>query len=325
MQAARLRLLQTGQLTSCSFSNVNSAGVSTSNRTHERHWLVPAALLIVYVVWGSTFLGIRIALTGFPPFMLAALRFAAAGVAMYAWLRLRGAPAPTRLQWRNAAVTGVLLLCFGNGMVCYAEQYVDSGIAAVAVACEPLLVAVIVALYRERLRRAEIAGLVVGFIGVVLLNSGGELRGSPWAAAALLFAALCWAFGSIWSRRQDMPKGPMNVAAQMLCASVGLALMTLVTGERLPAHIPLQSVLALTYLAVFGSIIAFTAYLFLLKTVRPALSASYAYVNPPVAVLFGVLLAGERVGVLELAGMAVILIGVGTIALAKAWVPRTAR
>ncbi|MGH8213303.1 MAG: drug/metabolite exporter YedA, partial [Rhodanobacteraceae bacterium] len=276
-------------------------------------------------VWGSTYLGIRIALTGFPPFMLAALRFAAAGVAMYAWLRLRGAPAPSARQWRNAAITGVLLLCFGNGMVCYAEQYVDSGIAAVAVACEPLLVAVIVALYRERLRRTEIAGLIVGFVGVVLLNSGGELRGSPWAAAALLLAALCWAFGSIWSRRQDMPAGPMNVAAQMLCASVGLALMTLVTGERLPTHIPLQSVLAVAYLAVFGSIIAFTAYLFLLKTVRPALSASYAYVNPPVAVLFGVLLAGERVGVLELAGMAVILIGVGTIALARAWTPRRAR
>ncbi|HJU27109.1 MAG TPA: EamA family transporter, partial [Rhodanobacteraceae bacterium] len=122
----------------------------------ERRWLVPLALLAVYVVWGSTYLGIRFALTGFPPFTLAALRFAAAGVAMYAWLRLRGAPAPSAKQWRNAAVTGVLLLCFVNGMVCYAEQYVASGIAAVAVACEPLLVAVIVALYRERLRRAEI-------------------------------------------------------------------------------------------------------------------------------------------------------------------------
>ncbi|HEY3519729.1 MAG TPA: drug/metabolite exporter YedA [Rhodanobacteraceae bacterium] len=304
---------------------MNDTALSISNSTQERRWLVPLALATVYVVWGSTYLGIRIALTGFPPFMLAALRFAAAGVAMYAWLRLRGAPAPTRLQWRNAAITGVLLLCFGNGMVCYAEQYVGSGIAAVAVACEPLLVAVIVAFYRERLRRAEIAGLVVGFIGVVLLNSGGELRGSPWAAAALLLAALCWAFGSIWSRRQDMPRGPMNVAAQMMCASVGLALMTLVTGERLPAHVPLQSVLAIAYLAIFGSIIAFTAYLFLLKTVRPALSASYAYVNPPVAVLFGALLAGEHVGMLELAGMAVILIGVGTIALARAWAPRRAR
>src|SRR6185437_15636037 len=297
-------------------SAMNDTALSISGSTHERRWLVPLALATVYVVWGSTYLGIRIALTGFPPFMLAALRFAAAGVAMYAWLRLRGAPAPTRLQWRNAAVTGVLLLCFGNGMVCYAEQYVDSGIAAVAVACEPLLVAVIVALYRERLRRTEIAGLIVGFVGVVLLNSGGELRGSPWAAAALLFAALCWAFGSIWSRRQDMPKGPMNVAAQMLCASVALALVAVMTGEHVPTHVPPQAALALVYLAVFGSLIGFSAYLFLLKTVRPALSASYAYVNPPVAVLFGVLLAGERVSMLEMAGMAVILIGVGTIALA---------
>ncbi|MER3547057.1 MAG: drug/metabolite exporter YedA, partial [Rhodanobacteraceae bacterium] len=185
------------------------------------------------------------------------------------------------------------------------------------IAAEPLFVAVLLVFYRERLRRAEIAGLIVGFIGVVLLNSSGGLRASPWAAAALLLATASWAFGSIWSRRQDMPKGPMNVAAQMLCASVALALMAVISGERISTHVPLTPVLALAYLAVFGSIIAFTAYLFLLKTVRPALSASYAYVNPPVAVLIGMLLAGERVGVLELIGMAVILVGVGIITLVR--------
>ncbi|SRR5579883_498058 len=283
----------------------------------ERRWLVPLALIVVYLVWGSTYLGIRIALTGFPPFVLAAFRFAAAGVVMYAWLRLCGASPPTTLQWRNAAITGVLLLGFGNGMVCFAERYVASGVAAVAIAAEPLFVAVLLVFYRERLRRAEIAGLIVGFVGVVVLNSSGGLRASPWAAGALLVATASWAFGSIWSRHQDMPKGPMNVAAQMLCASIALGLMAVISGERFPTHVPLTSILALAYLAVFGSIIAFTAYLFLLKTVRPALSASYAYVNPPVAVLIGMLLAGERVGVLELIGMAVILIGVGLITVAR--------
>lgn len=298
--------------------NDTTASLSEVHATHSRRWLIPLALATVYVVWGSTYLGIRFGLEGFPPFVLAALRFAAAGIAMYAWLRLRGAPAPTRLQWRNAAITGVLLLGFGNGLVCFAEQYVASGVAAVAIASEPLFVALVLCAYREWPRRVEVVGLIVGFIGVVLLNSGSDLRASPWAAIALLIATAAWAFGSIWSRRQDMPKGPMNVAAQMLCASVALALMAILSGERWPAHVPMQSIAALAYLAIFGSIIAFSAYLFLLRAVRPALSASYAYVNPPVAVLIGALAAGEHVGTLELAGMVVILLGVALITLARA-------
>lgn len=288
-----------------------------SRKRAERRWLIPLSLATVYVIWGSTYLGIRYALTDFPPFALAALRFFVAGVAMYVWLRLRGAPAPSAQQWRNAAITGVLLLAFGNGMVCYAEQSVASGVAAVAIASEPLFVALVLCLYREWPRRAEAIGLLIGFVGVVLLNSGSDLRASPWAALALLIATACWAFGSIWSRRQDMPDGPMNVAAQMLCASAALSVMAWSSGERLPAHPHAASIIALAYLAVFGSIIAFTAYLFLLRNVRPALSASYAYVNPPVAVLIGALIAGEHVGARELAGMAVILIGVAIITLTR--------
>ena len=299
------------------FSMNDTALSASAGATHPRRWLIPLALATVYVVWGSTYLGIRYGLTGFPPFVLAGLRFGAAGVAMYAWLRLRGAPAPTKLQWRNAAITGVLLLAFGNGLVCFAEEYVASGVAAVAIASEPLFVAVVLCAYREWPRRVEVIGLIVGFIGVVLLNSGSALRASPWAAIALLVATAAWAFGSIWSRRQDMPKGPMNVAAQMLCAAPALGLMALASGERLPGHVPAQSVIALAYLAIFGSIIAFSAYLFLLRAVRPALSSSYAYVNPPVAVLIGVLFAGEHVGGLELAGMMVILLGVALITLAR--------
>lgn len=284
----------------------------------ERRWLIPLALAAVYVIWGSTYLGIRIGLTGFAPFTLAALRFFAAGIAMYAWLRLRGVKPPTRLQWRNAAITGVLLLLFGNGLVCFAEQDVASGVAAVAVASEPLFIALVLFAYKERPSRGEVVGLVVGFVGVLVLNSGGEMRASPWAAVALLVAAAAWAFGSIWSRRQDMPEGPMNVAAQMLCAAPALALTALLTGERLPAHPPAAAIAALAYLAVFGSIIGFTAYLFLVKHARPTLTASYAYVNPPVAVLLGALLAGEHVGMPELIGMAVILIGVLIITLTHA-------
>lgn len=291
---------------------------ASTNITVERRWLIPLALLAVYVIWGSTYLGIRIGLTGFSPFMLATIRFAVAGIAMYAWLRLRGVKPPTRLQWRNAAVTGVLLLLFGNGLVCLAEQSVASGVAAVAVASEPLFIALVLFAYKERPSRGEVVGLVVGFVGVIVLNSGGAMRAAPWAAVALLVAAAAWAFGSIWSRRQDMPAGPMNVAAQMLCAAPALALTAWLTGERLPANPPAASLAALAYLAVFGSIIGFTAYLFLVKHARPTLTASYAYVNPPVAVLLGALIAGEHVGVSELIGMAVILVGVSIITLAHA-------
>lgn len=284
----------------------------------QHRWAIPLALLAVYLIWGSTYLGIRVALTGFPPFVLAAIRFLVAGSVLYAGLRVSGTPAPTRRQWRNAAITGVLLLLLGNGLVCFAEQDVASGVAAVAIASEPLFVALWLFAFRERPSRGEIAGLVVGFIGVVMLNSGGALKAAPWAALALVVATAAWAFGSIWSRKQDMPAGAMNVAAQMLCATPATALVAWLAGERVPMHPPTASLLALGYLIVFGSIIGFSAYLYLVKHARPALTASYAYVNPPVAVLLGAAFLGEPVGTHELAGMLVILAGVALITLAHA-------
>ena len=279
--------------------------------------LIPLGLFALYVIWGSTYLAIRFALASYPPFLLAGLRFLGAGLAMYAFLRWRGVRPPTRRQWRNAAITGVLLLLGGNGLVCYAEETVSSGIAAVAVASMPLFAAVFSGMYGQWPNRREATGLLIGFLGVVVLNLGSGLSGSRLGALALITAAMCWAFGSVWSKRQDMPAGPMNTAAQMLCASVALLLVGLGTGERLPAHPTLHATLALAYLALFGSIIAFSAYLYVLKHARPALATSYAYVNPPVAVLFGVLLAGEHVGSFDLAGMAIILLGVGVITLAR--------
>lgn len=279
--------------------------------------MVPLSLFALYIIWGSTYLGIRFALESYPPFLLAAIRFLGAGVALFAFLRLRGVATPTLRQWRNAAITGVLLLGFGNGLVCFAEQHVSSGIAAVAVASMPLFAALFSGMYGEWPTRRETIGLVIGFVGVVVLNLGAGLSGSRIGAFALLVAAMSWAFGSAWSRRQDMPAGPMNTAAQMLCASVAMLVVGLGTGEQLPAHPTVRATAALVYLAVFGSIVAFSAYLYVLKHARPALATSYAYVNPPVAVLFGVLLAGESVGPYDLAGMAIILLGVGAITLAR--------
>ncbi|WP_109123915.1 drug/metabolite exporter YedA [Dyella sp. C11] len=279
--------------------------------------LVPLGLFALYVIWGSTYLGIRYALESYPPFLLAGIRFLGAGVVLFAFLRMRGVALPTARQWRNAAITGILLLGVGNGLVCFAEQRVSSGVAAVAVASMPLFAAVFSGLYGERPTRRETIGLIIGFFGVIVLNLGSGLSGSRIGAIALLVAAMSWAFGATWSRRQDMPAGPMNTAAQMLCASVAMLIVGFASGEQLPAHPTARATAALVYLAIFGSIIAFSAFLYVLKHARPALATSYAYVNPPVAVLFGVLLANESVGPYDLAGMAIILLGVGAITLAR--------
>ncbi len=282
-------------------------------------WAVPLALAAVYLIWGSTYLGIRFALEGgFPPFLLGGVRFTIAGALMYAFLRLRGMVAPTRAQWGNAAVMGVLLLLMGNGMVNFAEKTVSSGMAAVAVASAPLWMGVFAAMRGERPSRIEWIGLGVGFIGVLWLNAGSSLTASPGGLAALLVASVAWSFGSIWSRGRDLASPFMNAAAQMVCGGVAMLAVGLLAGERLHALPTASGLAAFAYLVVFGSWFGFSAYVWLLKHVRPALAGSYAYVNPAIAVLLGALLAGERFGVGELVAMGVILLGVVAITLAKA-------
>ena len=294
-----------------------TANGATNAAADRSRLLVPLGLLALYVIWGSTYLGIRFALESWPPFLLAGVRFLIAGALLFGYLRLRGVASPTWRQWRNAAFVGTLLLGLGNGLVCFAEERVSSGVAAVAVASMPLFAALFGSRYGHRPNRRETLGLLIGFAGVIVLNLGSDLSGSRIAALALLVAAAAWAFGSVWSKQQDMPAGPMNTAAQMLCGSAALLLMSLAGGEHLPPHPALHANLALAYLVVVGSLVGFSAYLYVLKHARPVLATSYAYVNPPVAVLFGVLLAGEHIGPFELAGMAVILLGVAAITLAR--------
>ncbi len=311
--------------------SLRSAPGGVSSVAAQSRLLVPLSLFALYVIWGSTYLAIRIALVSYPPFLLAGVRFLVAGGLLFGVLRLRGVAAPSARQWRNAAITGVLLLGFGNGLVCFAEQRVSSGIAAVAVASMPLFAALFSSIYREWPTPGECLGLAMGFIGVIVLNLGHGLSASRIGAIALLTAAMCWALGSVWSKRQDMPAGPMNTAAQMLCGSAALLGVGFAGGERLPTHPSLPASLALAYLIVLGSLVAFSAYLYLLKHARPALATSYAYVNPVIAILLGMLLMGEQVGgppylvivpldlsiPLELIGMALILLSVGAITLVR--------
>ena len=280
---------------------------------------IALALAAVYLIWGSTYLAIRFALEGgWPPLLMAGIRFLLSGAALYAVLRLRGVAAPTRMQWRNVAFMGLLLLGLGNGMVCIAEQTVSSGLAAVAVASAPLWMGLFAAMRGEHPRRLEWIGLGIGFVGVLWLNAGSSLTASPVGLVALLVAPLAWSYGSIWSRGRDLPSPFMASAAQMLCGGVAMCIVGALAGERFHGMPTTHGLAAFAYLIVFGSIIGFSAYIWLLHHVRPALAGSYAYVNPAIAVALGAWLAGERFGRHELLAMGVILLGVVAITVAKA-------
>lgn len=275
------------------------------------------ALLAVYVIWGSTYLGIKIGLAGFSPFLLAGIRFTLAGGGLMLALRLRGEPAPTKAQWGGAAIVGALLLGIGNGGVVFAEyKGVSSGLAALGVATVPLWASLFAGVWGEWPYKREWLGIAVGLAGIVCLNLEGGLRASPLGAVALAFAALSWAFGSVWSRRLPLPVGAMAAGAQMLCGGVLLLALGTVTGEHLHGLPPMRPLLAMVYL-VFGAVVGFSAYVYLLPRVRPALATSYAYVNPVIAVMLGALLAGERISVMGLVALVLIIVGVVLTAFAK--------
>jgi drug/metabolite transporter (DMT)-like permease len=285
---------------------------SKAPTTPRREWLpVVVALLCVYIIWGSTYLGIKWALEGgFPPFMMGGVRFLIAGVLMYAFLRLRGVPNPTRREWLALAPIGMLLLVGGNGGVTFAEQWVSSSLAAVWIASMPLWAALFSGLFGRWPGPLEWLGLGLGLVGVLLLNGEGDFQANPIGAVALLTATICWAFGSVWSRRLSLPGGPMSSAGEMLIGGAALALLSVATGERVTQPITWGGIAALIYLIIFGSIVAFSAYLFLLRRVRPTLATSYAYVNPVVALALGMGLAGESITPLGIVATMVILAAV---------------
>ena len=270
-------------------------------------------MVALYFIWGSTYLAIRFALPGFPPLLMSGLRFLCAGSLLYSILRLRGEAPPSRTQWFAAFRVGTLLVC-GNALVVVAEQWVSSGVTAVAIASVPLWSVLFAGLWGRWPAKREWLGLAVGLAGVALLQSGGEMRASPAGAVVLLFSALSWAFGSMWSRRLPIPKGLMAAATEMLTGGAVLFCAAVLHGERMTALPDPRALGAFVYMVIFGSIVAYSAYAFLLAKVRPALATSYAYVNPVVAVLLGAAFAGERVTALALAALALILAGVAIVA-----------
>jgi drug/metabolite transporter (DMT)-like permease len=277
------------------------------------------ALLTVYIVWGSTYLAIRFALQAYPPMFFPALRFLFAGGVLLTVMKLRGAALPTPRQWRNAAILAFLLLIVGNGGVVLAEQSVGSGLAATAVATVPLWTALFGMFWGETPNRLQWLGMVVGFAGIVVLNLGSDLSGDLSAALLLVASAVCWSYGSLLGKRIDLPAGLMNPAAQMFCAGFLFLFASALRGEHWVLAPSAKALLWVLYLAVFGSIIAFSAFVYLMNTTPAALATSYSYVNPVIAVLLGVAFGGETVTHASLVAMALVVTGV---ALILAFTPR---
>lgn len=302
---------------------VETLGPSTPEPVHRpapSQAKVVTAFAAVYILWGSTYLAIRWAVASLPPFLMAGTRHLVAGAVLYPLARLRGGEQPTRANWSAAALMGALLLLGGNGGVSWAEQVVPSGVAALLVGTVSLWMVILDWLRRGGVRPGErvILGLVLGFGGLAFLVGPSKLAGggrvNPLGATVLVLASLSWATGSVFSRRLALPRNLLlGTGMQSLAGGALLILAGFLTGQAADLHweaVSLRSVLALGYLIVFGSLLGFSAYTWLLAHAPPTRVATYAYVNPVVAMFLGWALAGERPTVRTLVAAAVIIAAV---------------
>lgn len=280
---------------------------------------VGAAFAAVYLIWGSTYLAIRFVIETLPPFFMAGTRFLIAGAIMYVWSRFRGSPRPSSLNWRSASVVGGLMLLGGHGGVILAEQWLPSSLTSVLIATVPLwLVLLDSVISKKKIDSRVSAGLVVGFLGVGLLVNPGEVLGGSRidmvVALGLVLAAFLWASGSLYSRTAPLPSSQlMSTAMEMLAGGGFLMVASTVTGEWMRLRLDLvseRSLFAWIYLIVFGSLIGFTSYVWLLKVASTARVSTYAYVNPVVAMILGWTLAGETLTLQNLLAAAIILAAV---------------
>lgn len=296
-----------------------------------KRWQVAAAFAAVYVVWGSTYLGIRFAVETIPPFSMAGTRAFTAGALLYAWARWRGAAKPEFVHWRSAAIIGGLLLLGGNGLLSWAEQRVPSGVSALIIGSVPLWMVLLEWLWHSGPRPTVgiVSGLIAGFVGLGFLVAPGKLgegtQVDRYGAGALLLAAFLWATGSLYSRRARLPSSQLTATAMEMIA--GGALLLLAGGafgewtHFAPAGVTRHSLIAWVYLTTFGSLVGFTAYVWLLKVTSPARASTYAYVNPVVAVFLGWALADEQITPRTLCAAAAIILAVVIIVTQSAEAP----
>jgi drug/metabolite transporter (DMT)-like permease len=298
-------------------------------------WKIAIAFFAVYVCWGMTYLAMRVAVVDIPPHLLSGSRFVVAGVVLYAWARLKGEAPPTARQWRAAVVIGGLLLLGGNASVAWAEERVPSGLAAVLIAVAPIwMVGMEWARGGTRPTKRVILGLLLGLLGVGLLVSSrasASSRVDPRGALILILASASWAWGSVISKSAPLPRSPfLATSMEMIGGGLLLLLTAGVAGQFAqfqPAQVSGSAALAWTYLVVFGSLVGFTAYIWLLGVTSIAKAGTYAYVNPIVAVLMGWAILHEQVTSRMLLAAAVILVGVALVNLnlssadVLAWLP----
>jgi drug/metabolite transporter (DMT)-like permease len=286
-------------------------------------WKLLLAFAIIYFVWGSTFLAIRVGVHEVPPFLLAAMRFLVSGIVLFGWMRLKGTPSPNRREWTGAVLLGALIFLIDYGCLFWAEQRVPSGISAVVLATIPVFITLleIIVLRTQRLTIRLGAALLVGLGGVAVLAghsfSFGEVPINRAGALALLLAAFSWSVATILTRRISLPASkPMSAAAQMIAGGIQLLILATLSGEFTGFRVQTVSRnawFALVYLIVAGSIVGFTAYIWLLHHESPTKVGTYAYVNPVVAVAFGYFFGGEAVGPRTLVGALCVLVSVITI------------
>jgi len=280
--------------------------------------LIVACLAITWAVWGSTYLAIKFALWSFPPFFLMASRFMVAGGLLLLWTQFRARKMPTRVQWRNAALVGALMLGGGMGGTAYSEQTVPSGLVVAFIAVVPALIALANLLFGIKPSRLEVIGIGIGIAGTLLLVRGAGFSASPVGLAAIAAASICWSLGSVLSqRRLPLAPGAVGFASEMICGGLCLIILSWLSGERVHGPLLPQAIWAWLYLIVFGSLIAFSAYMMLLTNTSAAIASSYSFVNPVVALVLGIAFGGETVTRYEWMSVGIVVLGVTVLVLGR--------
>lgn len=294
---------------------------------YKKTMMVVVALLSVYIVWGSTYLGIKIAIETFPPFLMAGIRFIIAGALLYGFVVIKEKKHPKLIEWRDTTIIGTLLLLGGNGLVVIAEKTIPSSIAAIVIATVPLWMIVIAWLLKSQIipNRSTLIGTLIGFVGVIILmfpSYQEHLHFDTFGLLLTLLAAILWSLGSIYSQKATLPSSVMlSTAMQMLSGGLVLIIVATLFGEWQQFHVEMlssRSLFALTYLVLIGSLVGFSAYVWLLKNASPYLASTYAFVNPIVALFLGYVFADEVLSVKALIATALIISAVVMITFSKA-------
>jgi drug/metabolite transporter (DMT)-like permease len=275
----------------------------------------------VYIVWGTTYFALKVGVEGTGAFFLVGTRFVVAGALLIAWQIIRGQPMPNKGQWLRAALVGFLLLVVGNGGVAFAEHWVSSGATVALISVMPLATALWSGAFGEWPRRLEWAAIGLGAVGAAVMLLGRDLQASGLATLVILLGTTCWSLGTVLSRKLDIPHGPTGFGAEMLTAGILALLVSALLGEHWTLPTSPRVYYAWAYLVVFGSLLAFSAYRYVVERVSPTLAATYAYVNPPVALLVGWWLGHETFSSNVFIGLPIVLASVGL----HAWVQSRTR